>query len=142
MSFENLPKNWPTLPLTDPALADDVVDLVVSDEQRANRCIGVLICDDQHRLMVPISIGPFEDDDNTEENWLATTTAIAEVVKGVGRGAILARGRPSGQVCDTDRAWHQRAIEAFAAHGLELIGAYLATHRGVWRLPDPEQSMA
>ena len=54
-------------------------------------------------------------------------------------GAVLiGRGRPHGTAPnDTDRAWHQMAIDRCADHDVDLLGYYLATADGVFRLPEP-----
>lgn len=56
MTFENLPTNWPELPLTDPVLAADVVDLALGHQDRLHNSMLVLLCDDDLRVLQPCMI--------------------------------------------------------------------------------------
>ncbi len=58
MTFEDLPDNWPTLPLTEPQLLADVLDLVVGHHDRVDESFVVLACDSDVRLVQPCVIGP------------------------------------------------------------------------------------
>lgn len=59
MSFEDLPPEWPTRPVTDPAITYDLLDLCVSERLRATGGFGVLACHPDGRLAQPISLdGP------------------------------------------------------------------------------------
>ena len=60
MSFDDLPDNWPELPLTDQRLLADVLDLVVSEQSRRDGALYVLLCDEQARLVQPIAIDLLE----------------------------------------------------------------------------------
>lgn len=51
---------------------------------------------------------------------------------------LLGRGRPRGTVADdVDRLWHQHAIDRCRALDVPLLGFYVATGDGIFRLPDP-----
>lgn len=51
---------------------------------------------------------------------------------------LLGRGRPRGMVADdVDRLWHQHAIDRCRALDVPLLGFYVATGDGIFRLPDP-----
>lgn len=58
MTFEDLPDNWSALPLTEPRLLADVLDLVVGYHDRVDESFVVLVCDSEVRLMQPCVIGP------------------------------------------------------------------------------------
>ncbi len=45
MTFEELPPNAQDLPLTDPRVAADVIDLIISNRDRSEGCVGVMVCD-------------------------------------------------------------------------------------------------
>ena len=60
MSFDDLPSDWPTRPLTDPTIARDVVDLVVREADRAQGCLSILLCSREHRLVQPVTINDVE----------------------------------------------------------------------------------
>lgn len=51
MRFEDLPENWPTLPLDDGPLAAGVIDLVVGFRDRLNNTLLVLPCDRYDRAL-------------------------------------------------------------------------------------------
>jgi hypothetical protein len=57
MTFEDLPNDWSDRPLTDPALLSDVLDLVVFEKDRAAGAVSFLLCDDEGRLVQPVTIG-------------------------------------------------------------------------------------
>jgi len=44
MTFQDLPADWPTMPLTDPRITDDVLDLVISVRDRDQGALHVLMC--------------------------------------------------------------------------------------------------
>ena len=57
MTFEDLPQNWTALPLTDAALAADVVDLLLPIDMRCADTLGVILCDhDAVGLPAPLAI--------------------------------------------------------------------------------------
>ena len=53
MSFRDLPEDWPSRPLTDPTLVDDVLDLLVSERDRQDGALFILLCDSQDHLALP-----------------------------------------------------------------------------------------
>lgn len=55
MSFRDLPRDWGTQPIT-PDIAADVVDLFVAERDRYLGCLSLLLCDEDGRLLVPMSI--------------------------------------------------------------------------------------
>lgn len=137
MTFEHLPDTIKALPLTDRRLAADVIDLIVGDSDRADGCLGLMVCDAHDRGVRPIVLPDIPHDADPS----AVATLLDQLLPGVARqrGSLLVgRGRPRGGVPnDVDRAWHQQTIDSCAAHGVPLLGFYLATRDGVFPLPEP-----
>ncbi len=137
MTFEDLPPRASQIPLTDGRVAADVIDLIISDTDRATGCVGLMICDEEHRGIQPIVLHDVPPD--------AGATGLADllglllpVVAANGGSVLIGRGRARGTVPnDIDRSWHQLAIDRCADHDVELLGFYLATGDGVVRLPEP-----
>ena len=137
MTFESLPANIKELPLTDRRLAADVIDLIISAEARADGCLGIVVCDERGRALEPIVLTDIPHDG--EATPLASLLRhLLPIAAEQQRTLLLGRGRPRGGVPnDLDRAWHQQAIDSCAAHGVPLLGFYLATRDGVFPLPAP-----
>lgn len=137
MTFKDLPPNVRELPLTDPRLAGDVIDLFVSEKSRSQGSFGIMMCDEHDRGVSPVL---FSDEDEVIdlEGVTRLLDLVLPVVAGVGGAVLLGRGRPRGlRADDTDRAWHQRAIDLCAEHGVRLLGFHVATRDGVFALPEP-----
>jgi hypothetical protein len=137
MTYHDLPPNIRELALTDPVLAADVVDLVLSHEDRRSGCLGLMVCDEKDRGVQPIVLS-----DVPEHADIETLGQLLDLVLppiGQDRGGVLVgRGRRRGLLpTDTDRAWHQRVIEGCRVHGVRLLGYHLATPEGVRALPEP-----
>lgn len=136
MTYEQLPPDWPTRPLTDPDLAADVVDLVVRESDRATGCLSILLCDDTHRMIQPISITDLAlaapDRGEYRRPFDLIVGQFAERLGGV----VVAIGRPGGHEPDDEaRAWHEAAIAGCRKHGVPLLGTYLATVHAVVEMP-------
>lgn len=137
MTFADLPPNARELPLTDPRLAGDVIDLIVLEDARADGAFALMLCDDTDRGRQPVVLS-----DKDEAIGLETVTELLTMVLPLvarTNGSVLAgRGRPRGRVADdTDRAWHQRTAELCAEQGVRLLGFHVATRDGVFALPEP-----
>jgi hypothetical protein len=132
MSFDDLPRDWPRRPLSDPVLTADVIDLVVSDADRRSQGLGFLLCRPGGTLGQPFFVGAQEYADPCQAVTLMTRAA--EETPGVA-GLVLVLARSGGPVDDADRSVHQHAIDVTRAAGLTLWGTYLATRSGVTALP-------
>ena len=50
----------------------------------------------------------------------------------------MGRGRPRGGVpTEVDRTWHQCTVDACRAHGVRLLGFYVASLHGLTPIPEP-----
>jgi hypothetical protein len=137
MTFEDLPLDVKKIPLTDPRIAADVIDLIIGDQARTDGCVGLMVCDEEHRGIVPIVLSDVPHDADLEALG-ALLDLILPLVVARGGSLLMGRGRPGGGVpTDADRAWHQRTIDACRAHGVRLLGFHVATRDGVAALPEP-----
>lgn len=137
MTFQDLPPRASEIPLTDVRMAGDVIDLIIGEADRDNGCVGLMICDEQHRGVQPVVLHDLGDE--TGPDGLVGLLELVLPLVAESRGSLLvARGRPRGTAADdVDRAWHQTAIDLCAGHGVRLLGFHVATGDGVFRLPDP-----
>ena len=139
MSFHDLPDDWPTRSLTDPAIARDIVDLVVRETDRESGCICVLLCDAGARMLQPLTLGDVGDLPSRREAE-GFFDMLLEQLGDQLAAIVVALGRPHGhEPDDPARAWHEAAIAASRRHGVRLVGTYLATDRGVMEMPRWEQ---
>lgn len=127
MTFEQLPSTWPDQPLTDPALAADVVDLMVSIGDRHLGVLAVLLChpDDRFRSTVIVELPPFPGLSPTE----ACRTALDPVISSIqaaapGTGIVLALGCRVSTSLDLE--WAAAANALCEAAGVRLLGFYVA----------------
>lgn len=139
MSFEQLPSTWPDQPLTDPGLAANVVDLMVSFGDRARGTLTVLLCgsDDRFRSTVIVEL-PSPGPTPTELCETALGPIIEAVRTAPGTALVLALGRSgSGSPTDADDQWATAARGNCAAAGIRLLGFYVATRDGIYQPPVP-----
>ena len=150
MGFQDLPDDWPELPLTDPRLVADVLDLVVMDRDRYAGGLGVLICDGHQRLTVPVMISDLDDLASDEERRTGLDTIACSIrgfdlseAGGSGRPGIhLAIARRDGlSITSGDRAW-QRAALAVCAEDIDLLGVHVVTCEGSRTMPPAESPLA
>ena len=137
MSYEDLPANLRTIPLTDNIIQADVIDLILGIEERRGGSLALMLCDEADRGVQPIVLSDLPPEAPAVE--LRTLLDLLLPMVGERDGAILlGRGRRRGLMpTDNDRAWHQATIEACARHQVRLLGFYLASPDGVEGLPEP-----
>jgi len=137
MTFDDLPDNWPTLPLTEPRLVADVLDLVVGERDRHTGCIAVLASDSSVRLLQPMVIG--EAPSTCEPQLMQSTVDIVvEAMSAQERAGtlILAFGRRAGlSVTAEDRAWTAAAVDALKETAWSLSSAHVITLDGSRPIP-------
>jgi hypothetical protein len=135
MNFENLPADWPTIPLTDPDHIADVLDIFVGKRDRMLGSLLILICDAQRRPVQPLIINDI--DAGAPGGAHLPLGRIAQQVAELRPDAtimcaIARRGRT--QATKTDLRWARALEEAFAGH-LELLGVHLVTLDGTVPIP-------
>jgi hypothetical protein len=137
MTFEDLPNDVRNLPLTDHRVAADVIDLLIGDGDRRAGCVALMVCDEEHRGIMPIVLSDVPHDADLGALVTLLDLLLPLVVER-GGSLLMGRGRPGcGVPTDVDRAWHQQTIESCRAHGVRLLGFHVATRDGVTALPEP-----
>jgi len=137
MSFEDLPDNWSDLPLDTPGLAADVADLVVGHADRMGGCIGLVLTGADRTMGQPAVISDVDDAVRPDQLRPALDHLCGLLVD-TGGALLFVRGRDGSVLfSDSDRRWHQLAIEACRAAGVPLLGAFLATPATVRSFPEP-----
>ena len=141
MSFYKLDPAWTTRPLTDPALALDVVDLMVSLGERRRGTFTVLLCDpdDSYRATITIDLpSQFAHLSPARGTPDACSSALSPIIPALhtapGTALILALGRPGPASCpDLDTEWAQAAAHLCQAAGVRLLGFYIATATRIYQ---------
>jgi hypothetical protein len=142
MSFDDLPDDFLSVPLTDPVVQADVIDLVLGLEVRHGGSVALMICDSLDRGLQPVVVSDIPD--SADATALRDLLDLLLPMVGEDHGAVLVgRGRSRSLVpTDRDREWHQCTIEACSRHGVRLLGFYLATPQGVEAMPEPLREAA
>ena len=143
MTFLDLPPGWPARSLRDLRLAADVVDLVVRDSDRASGCLALLLCDDDGRMIEPVTVADVPLGAAADERDAFFDAFLGHLGRSLG-SVVFVVGRPGGlALTDDTRDWHESAVQAARGEGVELIATYLATGEGVVLLPTlTEQGLA
>lgn len=128
MTFTDLPANWPDLPLTDPALAADVVDLFISAGDRRRGVLSALLCNAEARFLAAIHLDLPEGSLRSSSKFY--NKALAPLIPALelrSDGAlILALGRPAADPT-SDHNWTQAVTQTCQAASIRLLGFYVAT---------------
>ena len=135
MSFDDLPDNWPELPLTDQRLLADVLDLVVSEQSRRDGALYVLLCDEQARLVQPIAIDLLEapTDLAGREELMASVVGMTHHLGENGSYVVAIARRGGHSVTPDDEQW-AAAVES-ARGSWRLLGVHVVTRDGSRPVP-------
>lgn len=133
MSFDDLPRDWPTRSLADHVFAADVLDLCVSDADRTTGGLSVLLCRPDGSLSQPLFVAEVPDEAGLREAVSAVVLGSLSL-PGVD-GLVVAAVRARGAVTDADRRVHQHAIEVCRRALLRLHGTFVVTRSRVTHLP-------
>lgn len=129
MSFEDLPEDWPSIPLTDPTHIADVLDIYVSLRARQQGALVVVICDEQRRPVQPIEIDGVPACPPADATRFLHHLAIT-IGDRPGCGALFAIARHRTlQATANDQAWRHAIETAFAGHA-EVLGVHVVTRDG------------
>lgn len=131
MTFDDLPHDWDSHPLTDASLRCDVVDLFVKDADRLRGGLGVLLCDADGMLLQPIMIEGMNAHANEPD--IRATLAFLQHLQADGTlTGVLALARPRGSHDDdVARFWARIAADECQQAAIGLLGFYIATPEGV-----------
>lgn len=133
MTFENLPPNLRDLPLDDPVLRADAVDLFVSHADREAGCLALVFLDEAHRVTTPVVVGEMGSP-TPEQVGFVLDKVVADLRP---PALVLALGRMgSALFTDTDRGCHQAAVDGCRELGVDLLATYVVTSSAVRELPD------
>ncbi|WBQ08093.1 hypothetical protein [Kribbella sp. CA-293567] len=128
MTYSDLPANWLDLPLTDPTLAADVVDLYVSVGDRRQGVLSALLCDSGARFLAAIHLDLPERAPLTSPKSCAK--ALAPLIPALqlrpDGALLLALGRPTRDPT-SDRAWLEAARKTCETASIHLLAFYIAT---------------
>jgi hypothetical protein len=150
MSFEQLTPTWTTRPLSDPALAADVVDLMITLGERQRGTFTVLLCDpdDTYRATISIDLpSEFDHPARPVDTADICSTALSPIIPAVhtapGTALVLALGRPGPPSWPAlDHEWSTAATHICQAANVRLLGFYVATAAGVHQPHAPARSAA
>jgi hypothetical protein len=143
MSFQNLAPTWATQPLSDPALAADVVDLMVSLGERRRGTFTAVLCDHDDRYIATVSIDLPTEFKHQEPSLRADNVcgaALNPIIPALrttpDAALILALGRPGPAVWpDLDTEWSQAATHICAAAQVRLLAFYIASPTHIYQPP-------
>ena len=142
MSYHDLPDDIRSMPLRDTTIQADLVDLLLAPDERRCGAVAVMVCDDQDRGLQPLVVTDIPSDAGPADLDRLLDLLLPLVQEQDG-AVLVARGRRHALVpTDTDREWHQHAIDACARHRVRLLGFHLATPDGVEALPQPLDATA
>lgn len=136
MSFHDLPADWPTRPLTDPPLVADVLDLFVTERDRQQGALFILLCDEHDQLAIPTAC----NDPDPFASAAQRESAVRTILQGgavLGNGSFLvAVARPGAlDIRDGDQAWAEAAAAAATDGPLRLLGVHVVTPLGSRAIP-------
>lgn len=137
MTFEDLPSNWTTLPLSDPGLAADVVDLVLSHRLRAADTTLFLPCDERDvAYPSPVLL--------SDTDWAIPAARRLEVLRPIASSgvpsALVAMSSDTRLPAEVVAAWHLDARSAFADAGVRLLGFFEVWQDNVEEVIAPESA--
>jgi len=133
MGFTDLPDDWSDRPLTEPRLVADVLDLVVSERDRREGALALLMCDDEGRLVQPVVISDLEPA-ATEDDRCEALTVFTSAISGCGSILVAVARRDGLSITDDDRVWARAARRAGGGE-VRLLGVHLVTTTGSREVP-------
>ena len=139
MTFLDLPPTWTDQPLTDPAVAADVVDLMLTLGDRQRGTFAVILCDPDNLYRATITVDlPSEFDRLAPplDTHALCSTALSPIIPAIqtapNTSVILALGRPGPLHSPAlDQDWSTAATNITQAAHLNLLSFHIATPEGI-----------
>lgn len=130
MGFEDLCDDDHHRPLTEPRLIADMLDLCIPMADRRAGAIGVLMCDEDSRLVQPAIVGD-PPPRPSEEDREHLVDVFIEAMGGAG-SLLLAIARWDGlSITPDDMAWRRTAHRVCAeSSAVRLLGVHVVTRTG------------
>ncbi|WP_344217403.1 hypothetical protein [Kribbella sancticallisti] len=147
MTFTDLPRNWTDLPLTDPTLAADVVDLYVTEGDRRSGVFSAILCDREARFIASIHLDlpDYADSPPTDTCEEVLDPVIPALQLRPDGALLLAIGRPGpATALPIDLEWSQAAAHLCRLADIRLLGFYVAVpgHVYLTQLTAPARELA
>ena len=150
MTFEDLPSDIRTTPLTDPQLRADLIDLIVGEEDREFGSIAIWLCDEDLigvQPMVCHQLGRATRAKTKRVLEVARDRAIHERLppRIEAREPDLKRaglGRVRGRMMRDDLAFANEVVELCESRGVLCLGVFVATPASVREVPEALRRVA
>jgi hypothetical protein len=133
MSYRDLPADWPRRPLTDPDFVHDVLDLCVSDADRAEGGLAVLALRADLTLAQPAFVAGVLP--RLERRTLVRNLVRACTQAEPDAAFVLGIAHQHPALTDDDRELHQVLLEVCREQGVVLVSTHLVTAAGIRALP-------
>lgn len=135
MAFTDLPLNWTQLPLTDPDLAGDVVDLHLTLGERRSGVVSAILCDQESRFLTSIQLDVPDYADNPPDVCEEVLDPVIPALQNRTDGALLlALGRPGPPApLPIDLAWSHAATQLCQTADVRLLAFYIATATHIYQ---------
>jgi hypothetical protein len=145
MTFEDLPSDWPRRPVTDATITADLLDLIVTERDRAAGALGVLLCGRDERLLQPLVVQmpgyrlSAAERRRGFDNICAAFCHVGEpTAEGVNAdlGILVALARSGAPlVTSGDLRWRDTAEQSCQSYGVTLLGVWPVTPEVIRPLP-------
>ena len=138
VTFEDLPSDIRTTPLTDPQLRADLIDLIVGEEDREFGSIAIWLCDEDLIGVQPMVCHQLG------RATRAKTKRVLEVALEVAMGPLfVAVGRPGSPLFTRDDlAFANEVVELCESRGVLCLGVFVATPASVREVPEALRRVA
>jgi len=145
MTFEDLPSDWPQRPVTDATITADLLDLIVTERDRAAGALGVLLCARDDRLLQHLVVEmpgyrlSAAERRRGFDNICAAFCHVGEPTAGgvnADLGILVALARSGAPlVTSGDLRWRDTAEQSCQSYGVTLLGVWLVTPEVIRPLP-------
>jgi len=115
----------------------ELFDLILDLQAREDGCLGILLLDDDGRVLLPIVVHDLGTSTTVEQKVHAVGLFLGQAAE-AGAAIAFCHGRPGRSfVTDEDRGWHEALITTARDLEVPVVGAWVAGDWGVRALPRP-----